>query len=128
MTPPEPDHERAAAERRARRRLLEAGGASLPRAPWLRRSQPPSSADLVRLVVWRGQSAEITDQETEAALSLLPAVRAELEQLETAVLFTARTRGWSWGRIARAMGLGSAQAALQRFDRLTERAESPPGL
>jgi len=47
-----------------------------------------------------------------------------MEQLETALLFTARGQGLSWGRISRAMGLGSAQAALQRFDRLTVRVQS----
>jgi len=63
----------------------------------------------------------VTDDDVAAALTLVPAARAEMEQLETAMLFTARAHGWSWGRIARHMGLGSAQAALQRFDRLESR-------
>jgi hypothetical protein len=121
---PDADSQQAAREQRARERLLDGGAASLPRAPWLHRSQPPASADLVRFAVWRDQSDPVGDEEVEAALTLLPAARAELEQLETALLFTARARGLSWGRISRAMGLGSAQAALQRFDRLTGRVES----
>ena len=121
---PGTDSQQAAHEQAARSRLLDGGADSLPRAPWLHRSQPPASADLVRFAVWRGQSDAIVDEEVEAALTLLPAARAELEQLETALLFTARARGLSWGRISRAMGLGSAQAALQRFDRLTGRVES----
>ena len=124
MPNPDADSQQADRERRARERLLDAGAASLPRAPWLHRSQPPASADLVRFAVWRGPSDAFGDEEVEAALTLLPAARAELEQLETALLFTARARGLSWGRISRAMGLGSAQAALQRFDRLTGRVES----
>jgi hypothetical protein len=105
--------------------LLDAGASSLPRAPWLHRAQPPSAVDLVRFAVWRGQGDTVNDDdEALAALTLLPAARAEMEQLETAVIFIARAQGLSWGMISRAMGLGSAQAALQRFDRLTGRVEA----
>jgi hypothetical protein len=124
VTISDPDHERAAREHRARQRLIDAGASSLPRAPWLHRSQPPSSTDLVRFAVWRGQSGKVTAEEIDAALTLLPAARAEVEQLETALLFTARAEGMSWARISRGMGLGSAQAALQRYDRLSDRVSS----
>jgi hypothetical protein len=124
VTIPNLDQERAAREHSARRHLMGASASSLPRAPWLHRSQPPSSLDLVRFAVWRGQTGKVTVEEVEAALTLVPAARAEIEQLETAMLFTARTQGLSWGRISRGMGLGSAQAALQRFDRLMGRVES----
>lgn len=124
MKVPDPDQERAAREHGAQQLLLDAGASSLPRAPWLHRPQPPSSVDLVRFAVWRGQAGKITEEEAQAALTLLPAARAEVEQLETALLFTARAQGLSWGRVSRAMGLGSAQAALQRFDRLMGRVES----
>ena len=124
MQDPDQDQQEAAGESAARQRLLDAGASSLPRAPWLHRSQPPSSGDLVRFAVWRGQDNEMGDADVMAALTLLPAARAEMEQLETALLFLARAQGLSWGRISRAMGLGSAQAALQRFDRLSERVES----
>lgn len=73
--------------------------------------------------MWRGQAGEVAEPAVEAALTLMPAARAEVEQLEVAVLFTARAQGLSWGRIARAMGLGSAQAASQRFDRLVGRVQ-----
>jgi hypothetical protein len=119
-----PDQERAAREHRARQRLIDAGASSLPRAPWLHRSQPPSSIDLVRFAVWRGQTGKVTEEEVDAALNLLSAARAEVEQLETALLFTARAKGMSWGRISRGMGLGSAQAALQRYERLSDRVSS----
>jgi hypothetical protein len=124
VTIPHDDHERAAREDRARQRLIDAGASSLPRAPWLHHSQPPSSIDLVRFAVWRGQTGEVTEEEVDAALNLLPAARAEVEQLETALLFTARAEGMSWGRISRGMGLGSAQAALQRYERLSDRVSS----
>lgn len=121
----DPDQERAAVEHDARQWLLDAGASALPRTPWLRRGQPASSIDLIRFAVWRGQTGEVTGEDVQAALALLPAARAEVDQLEAALLFTARSQGLSWGRISRAMGLGSAQAALQRFDRITSRIDSP---
>jgi hypothetical protein len=121
---PEQDQQQSARELSSRKRLLDAGASSLPRPPWLHRSQPPPAVDLVRFAVWRGQADQVDDEDVEAALALLPAARAEMEQLETALVFTARAQGLSWGRISRAMGLGSAQAALQRFDRLTGRVAS----
>lgn len=124
MQTPDSDQQQSAREQSARKRLLDAGASSLPRAPWLHRSQPPSAVDLVRFTVWRGQGGRANDDEVVAALTLLSAARAEMEQTETALLFTARGQGLAWGSISRAMGLGSAQAALQRFDRLTGRVES----
>ena len=114
------DREGAERETSARRVLIESGAGGLPRPPWLHPSKPLSSTDLVHFAIWREGTSE---DDVLAALTLLPAMRAEVEQLETALVFTARTQGLSWGRIARAMGLGSAQAALQRFERLSSRTE-----
>ncbi|WBB69619.1 DNA-binding protein [Micromonospora sp. WMMD812] len=58
-----------------------------------------------------------------AALTLVPHVRAELDALEAGLLTLARSRGLTWQAIAFGLGLGSAQAAQQRFDRLTARVE-----
>jgi hypothetical protein len=118
------DQDRAAVEHRARDCLLPAGAADLPRPPWLHRGQPVSALDLVRFALWRGQQEKLTEEEAEAALALLPAARAEVDQLEAALLFTARAQGMAWSRISRSLGLGSAQAALQRFDRVTRRVET----
>jgi hypothetical protein len=112
------DHGRTALETSARHVLLQSGAKDLPRQPWLHASQPPSATDLVHYAVWRHGGRE---EALVAAVTLLPAMRAEAEQLETALVFTARSAGLSWGRLARAMGLGSAQAALQRFERLSSR-------
>jgi hypothetical protein len=60
-----------------------------------------------------------------AALTLLPAARTEVEQAEAALLFTARAHGLSWAQISRALGLGSPQAAQQRFGRITGRTGHP---
>jgi len=119
------DHEQAAREAEARGRLLGAGASSLPRAPWLHRAQPPSAVDLIRFAVWRAQAGGAGEEDLLEALALLSAARAEVDQVEAALLFTARARGLSWPRISRAMGLGSPQAAQQRFGRVTGRAGSP---
>ena len=119
------DHEQAAGEADARGRLLGAGASSLPRAPWLQRGQPPSAVDLTRFAVWRASAGDAGDEDLLAALTLLSAARAEVDQVEAALLFTARAHGLSWPRISRAMGLGSPQAAQQRFGRVTGRARHP---
>ncbi len=116
------DQGQAAREAQARRRLLDAGGAALPRAPWRAGRQPPGAADLIQLTVWRSHDGATDDGDLLAALALLPAARAEADQVEAALLFTARARGLSWARISGAIGLGSPQAAQQRFDRVTGRA------
>jgi hypothetical protein len=132
------DHEQAAREAAARRRLLAAGAAALPRMPWLAGRQPPAAADLVRFALWRstggargggagaarGHGGSGTD-DLVAALTLLPAARAEVDQTEAALLFTARAHGLSWSQISQAMGLGSPQAAQQRFGRVAGRTGTP---
>jgi len=129
------DQVQAAREADARSLLLGAGAARLPRPPWVHGQQPPAATDLIRFAVWRanaggGPAANvggIGEEGVLAALSLLAAARAELDQSEAALLFTARSRGLSWPRISRAMGLGSPQAAQQRFDRVSGRAQRPAG-
>lgn len=121
------DQEQAAREADARGLLLEAGAALLPRPPWVHEQQPPAAADLIRFAVWRANAGGVGEEGVLAALSLLAAARAELDQTEAALLFTARSRGLSWPRISRAMGLGSPQAAQQRFDRVSGRAQRPAG-
>lgn len=121
------DQVQAAREADARGLLLEAGAALLPRPPWVHEQQPPAAADLIRFAVWRANAGGVGEEGVLAALSLLAAARAELDQTEAALLFTARSRGLSWPRISRAMGLGSPQAAQQRFDRVSGRAQRPAG-
>jgi hypothetical protein len=128
------DREQAALEAAARQRLLAAGAAALPPMPWLAGRQPPGAADLVRFALWRSQAGGAGGagaargcggsgaDDVLAALTLLPAARAEVDQAEAALLFTARAHGLSWSQISQAMGLGSPQAAQQRFGRVTGRA------
>src|SRR5215469_682554 len=56
-----------------------------------------------------------------AALTLMPSARAELDQLEASLLTIARGQGMTWQELAFGLGLGSAQAARQRYDRLVLR-------
>jgi hypothetical protein len=122
MTEEDREHGPAAREASARDVLLAAGAAGLPRPPWLHRRQPPPAADLVRFAVWRAGAGELGEQEVLAGLALVSAARAEVDQSEAALLFTARAHGLSWPRISRALGLGSAQAAQQRWGRVAGRA------
>ena len=66
MQTPNSDQQQSAREHGARTRLLDAGASTLPRAPWLHRSQPPSTVDLVRFAVWRGQGDKVSDDEVMA--------------------------------------------------------------
>jgi hypothetical protein len=119
------DQGQAAREAQARARLLAAGAGALPRPPWLHRGEPPGAADLIRFALWRAGAGGLGEEELLAALTLLPAARAEVDQAEAGLLFTARAHGLSWPQISGAMGLGSAQAAQQRFGRVTGRAGHP---
>ncbi|MGI5242953.1 DNA-binding protein [Dactylosporangium sp. CA-139066] len=58
-----------------------------------------------------------------AALTLLPDVRAELDAAELQLLRRARGGGMTWQDIAFGLGLGTPQAARQRFERLEARAD-----
>ncbi|MFR9776169.1 DNA-binding protein [Micromonospora sp. MS34] len=65
---------------------------------------------------------ETVDQaDLMAALTLIPHVRSDVDTLEAGLLQTARSRGMTWQAIAFGLGLGSAQAARQRYERLTVR-------
>jgi hypothetical protein len=63
----------------------------------------------------------VDEVDLTAALTLIPRVRAELDALEAGLLDVSRSRGLTWQTIAFGLGLGTPQAARQRFERLTER-------
>jgi hypothetical protein len=115
------DQARAHRERAARDSLT--GLVELAPRPWQPPPVPPSAVDLIHAFLWwsgRG-GADEQRQAAVAALELLPAARAELDQLEAALLFTARGLDLTWARMADAVGLGSPQACQQRLDRLLTR-------
>jgi len=120
------DQAHARQESEARRLLLDQGADQLDRRPWQPGPVPPSAVDLIHFFLW--QSSSPTEEPAEAALAalrLLPAARAELDQLETGLMFTARGLGITWAEMARALGLNSPQACQQRLDRLAARSGHP---
>lgn len=64
---------------------------------------------------------ELDADDLTAALTLVPLLRAETDELELSLMLAARGRGMSWSQVAFALGLGSSQAARQRHDRLVSR-------
>ena len=57
-------------------------------------------------------------------IRLLVEARAELDQVEAALLFAARSAGVTWPDLSEALGLRSAQAAQQRLNRVTARLDA----
>ena len=89
-----------------------------------------SPAEAVRLVCGLGGGAlaytddaepQVQAEDLLAALSLLPLVRAELDDLEVGLSTMARGEGATWSQVATVSGLGSPQAAQQRHERLLRR-------
>ncbi|GAB3168613.1 hypothetical protein GCM10027059_31680 [Myceligenerans halotolerans] len=117
---PDPDRSQARRERDAQDRLLELGAGDLGPRPWRPEPIPPTAVDLTQFALWK--SAELTSENLLSALALLPAARAEVEGVETGLLFTARNAGLTWAQIAEAMGFRSPQACQQHFTRLAARA------
>ena len=116
-----PDQVRAEQERQAQQELLSHGADQLAPRPWRPEPAPPTSVDLVQYALWR--SADLTPDQLSAALSLLPAARAEVEGAEAGLLFLARSEGLTWAQIADAMGFRSPQACQQYVNRLSARQE-----
>lgn len=109
-------------ERHARTLLLGEQAAPFAPRPWQHRHAPPSATDLTRYAVWRGP--ELSAEQLLAALTLLPAARAEIESVEVGLLFSARSEGLTWAQIAEAMGFRSPQACQQYVARLSARQEA----
>lgn len=132
LLPPNPSQARAERVYAALFRLAERHAAT--DAARSRQVNPAalSPHEAVRLVaILAGGSAQYADDEPAvdtadlaAALTLVPLVRSELDELELSLLLIARGRGMTWAEVAFGLGLRSAQAAQQRHDRLATRADS----
>ncbi|MEY9966590.1 hypothetical protein ABIA33_004655 [Streptacidiphilus sp. MAP12-16] len=70
-----------------------------------------------------GRIPDVTTDDLAAALELFEQIRNQVDQLETQVVIEARRRGMDWRQIAPHQGLGSSQAASQRYQRLMTRLE-----
>lgn len=113
------DHARARREDEAQARLLALGADDLDARPWRPEPLPPTAVELTQFALWR--STNLAADDLLSALALLPAARAEVEGVETGLLFTARAAGLTWAEIAGAMGFRSPQACQQHYTRLTAR-------
>ena len=118
----ESDQAQAERQREAREQLLAKGAKELPARPWRPAPVPLSAVDLTQFAAWR--SAELSGDDLLAALALLPAARAEVEEVESGLLLLARSSGLTWAEMAEAMGFSSPQACQQRFNRLAARMDS----
>ncbi|OIJ88602.1 DNA-binding protein [Streptomyces colonosanans] len=129
FTPPQPDQARAQRVYASLFRIAERHAATEEQR---RRQVHPSVIaphEAVRLVSFLlSGTAQRDDGEPEvdqadvtAALSLVPLVRGEMDELEAGLLQMARGRGMTWQEIAFGLGLGTPQAARQRYERLTSR-------
>ncbi|WP_430334777.1 DNA-binding protein [Rhodococcus sp. ACT016] len=129
FTPPNPSRERAHREYAGLFRIAERHGATPEQRA--RQSHPemldPLGAIRIVAAIAGGVHTpdagepEIDDADITAALGLIPKARAEMDQLEALLLGIARQRGMTWQEIAFGLGLGSTQAARQRYDRLVKR-------
>src|SRR5690625_6977644 len=90
------DQERAKREADAQDSILAMGADQLDARPWRPSPAPPTAADLAQYALWR--SADLTAGELLDALSLIPAAKAEIEGVETGLLFVARSEGLTWAR------------------------------
>lgn len=115
------DHREAADLREARDRLMQAGAGDLPRPPWSRADLPPDDMTLIRFALWRANSSALGRADLKPALRLLGSAQADMEALESALLFIARAEGLTWAEIAEQLGMRSPQAAQQRFERVNSR-------
>ena len=112
---------------RARERLLGDFDAELADRPWLGRGMAGTDGDLVRLAAWCARRPDVDRDIVLAGVSLLGSARSELDQIEAGLLFAARAAGVTWSDVAAALGLGSAQAAHQRFERVVARTDEVEG-
>lgn len=113
------DHAQAQRERDAQERLLRIGADELERRPWRPSPAPPTAVDLTQYTLWR--SASLAPEDLLGALALLPAARAEVEGVESGLLFVARNAGLTWAQIAEVTGFRSPQACQQYYTRLSAR-------
>lgn len=126
MAPPVPNesdelHELDA----ARQQLLGSGADALPRLPWQPPRVPPDDVLLLRYAMWRANASvgEASHDDLRAALTLIRTARADLDALEAGLILIARAEGLTWPEVAKQLGVRSPQAALQRFQRVSTRAQ-----
>jgi hypothetical protein len=134
FNPPQPEQARAQRVYASLHRIAERHAATDEQRQ--RQVHPSALAphEAVRLVTFLlSGAARLDDGEAAvdhaditAALSLVPLVRGELDALEATLLQLARGRNMTWQDIAFGLGLGTPQAARQRYERLADRVPTDP--
>ncbi|MFE0100422.1 DNA-binding protein [Streptomyces sp. NPDC059009] len=129
FTPPDPDRAQARRAPAALFRIAERHAADAAQRG--RQVHPAVLAphEAIRLVSFllsgaaqrADGEAEVDRADLTAALTLIPLARGEMDELEAGLLQMARGRGMTWPEIAFGLGLGTPQAARQRYERLVSR-------
>jgi hypothetical protein len=129
---PDPGDAHAKRKYPALMRITERHARGELRERWERSQMPMGPLDAWRQVVLVAGGGLVPEEgepsadadDIAAALTLVHGARAEVDELEIGLLEMARGRGMTWQQIAFHMGLGSAQAARQRHQRLAARTDS----
>ncbi|MBN6057794.1 DNA-binding protein [Nonomuraea sp. RK-328] len=129
FTPPRPEQERAHRVYASLFRIAERHAATQEQRLRQVHSSAVGPHEAVRLVSFLLSGAaqpadgepEVDQADITAALSLVPQARGEMDELEAGLLQMARGRGMTWQEIAFGLGLGTPQAARQRYERLAGR-------
>lgn len=137
FTPPHPDQARAQRVYASLFRITERHAATDAQR---RRQVHPTALgphEAIRLVSFLLSGAALVEEgepevdhaDVTAALSLVPLARGEMDELEAGLLQMARGRGMTWPEVAFGLGLGTPQAARQRYERLVGRTvtDAEPG-
>ena len=133
-TPPDPLKARVEREYAALFRIHQRHADSPERRARPGHTPMVGPGEAVRLLVSLAAGSSVVDDDEAdvdaadltAALTLMPKVRAEVDELEASLLILARAQGLTWQELAFWMGLGSAQAARQRYERLAVRTAPDP--
>lgn len=128
---PDPERARRARAPEALFRITERHASGAARALWQERRLPMSAHEAIRRVsdlaagsvVPEEGAPDVDEADLAAALTLVPLARAEFDQMEVGLLTMAKGRGMTWQELAYGLGLGTAQAARQRHERLRSRTE-----
>jgi hypothetical protein len=129
FVPPDPGLARAHRHYAALARITERHAGSDARRRRYAHPEVPDPYEAVCLVTALAGNADLVEPDEPpvdatdltAALTLVPHLRAEVDSLEAGLILLARGRGLTWQAIAFGLGLGTPQAARQRFERLTDR-------
>jgi hypothetical protein len=134
FTPPDSHQARAHRTHAALFRIAERHAATTEQRQRQMHPMLPAPHEAARLVSFLMSGAalpepgepEVDKADVVAALTLIPQARAELEQLEEGLIRMARGRGFTWQEVAFSLGLGTPQAARQRYERLADRTTEQP--